>query len=190
MAKVTVKTNKEKVKRDLEKWKIKQTDSFSKKFTKVCKMASVRLQEKINKKVDRPVNFTKNAVGFRFEKHKRYTENIIFIKKIQARYLGAYIEGDTVSKFQPVDESRKNAYGNIKQLKSKKYRKIVHKNGRQILIDPTKKNGKLRKNGKGRTVGRRLIATMETHKRKITLGTWKENKKELVRMINNHMKLI
>lgn len=54
------------VKNDLSKWKIKETDLFSKKVTKASKLASVELQRDINRRVDKPTNFTRNAVGFKF----------------------------------------------------------------------------------------------------------------------------
>lgn len=179
-----------KFKRDLERWRIKEEDNFDKKLTKVCKLASVALQRKINGRVDRPTPFTKNAVGFRYERAKDGTTNIIFIKDIQYDYLEPYFEGGDVTKMQPVAKNRTNSYGNIRQLKSKKYTKIKHKNGSEILIDPSKKNARLKKNGKGKTIGRRLVATLETHKRKPALDSWKQNGQEVIRMVKNRMDLV
>ncbi|EKK8734052.1 hypothetical protein PPR94_003853, partial [Salmonella enterica] len=99
-------------------------------------------------------------------------------------------EGGDVTKMQPVAENRKNAYGNIRQLKSKKYVKIKHKNGTEILVDPTKKNGKVKKSGKGKTIGRRLVATLETNKRNAVLDSWIQNEQEIVRMVRNRMKFV
>lgn len=182
------KASAQRVKKDLNKWRIKQEDSFDKKLTKVCKLSSEVLQRKINGRVDKPTPFTKNAVGFRFKRSSGGSENTIFIKDIQAEYLTPYFEGGEVTKMQPVAENRKNAYGNIRQLKSKKYVKVKHKNGQEILVDPTKKNGRVKKNGKGKTQGRRLIATLQTHDRKDTLDSWKQNEREIFRMVSNRMK--
>lgn len=179
-----------KFKKDLEKWRIKQEDNFDKKLTKVCKLSSEVLQRKINGRVDKPTPFTKNAVGFRFKRSNGNSTNTIFIKDIQAEYLTPYFEGGDVTKMQPVAENRKNTYGNIRQLKSKKYKKIKHKNGREILIDPTKNNGRVKKNGKGKTQGRRLVATLETHDRQAKLDSWEQNSKEIFRMVKNRMKLV
>lgn len=178
------------VKKDLEKWRIKQEDNFDKRLTKVCKLSSEVLQRKINGRIDKPTPFTKNAVGFRYTRSQGQTENRIFIKDIQEKYLTPYFEGGYVTKMQPVAENRKNAYGNIRQLKSKKYVKIKHKNGTEILVDPTKKNGKVKKSGKGKTIGRRLVATLETNKRNAVLDSWIQNEQEIVRMVRNRMKFV
>lgn len=175
--------NNRKVKRDLEKWRIKEGDNFDKKLTKVCKLASVQLQRKINGNIDKPTNFTQNAVGFKFNRTSEGTVNTIFIKDIQAKYLKPYIEGECVTKMQPVAEDRKNQFGNIKSLKSKRYVKVKHKNGKEILIDPKKKRNK-----KG--VSKRLVAIKETNTRRAVLGNWESNAKEIIRMVNNRMKLI
>ncbi|MBC5790599.1 hypothetical protein [Providencia sp. JUb39] len=185
-----IKTNKKKVKADLDKWKIKETDDYGRKFVKVCKSASVNLQEKINRKIDNPTAFTKRSVGFKFNRTRRAIVSTIYIYDNQAVYLSPYFKGEDVTKFQPVAKNRTNAYGNIRQLNSKKYLKVKTKKGRTILIDPTKKNPRLKKNGKGKTVGRRLVAIKETTSRQAVLGSWKQNKKEILRMINNRMKLI
>ena len=52
----------------------------------------VELQRKINRDVEGAVNFTKNAVGFKFKVTKTGTENRIFIKDTQAEYLGQLID--------------------------------------------------------------------------------------------------
>lgn len=178
-----IKTNVKKVKQDLEKWRIKESDSFDKKVTKICKLASVHLQRKINGNIDKPTNFTQNAVGFKFTRKKTETVNSIFIKDVQTKYLLPYFEGKDVTKMQPVAEDRKNQFGNIKSLKSKRYVKVKHKNGKEILIDPKKKRNK-----KG--VSKRLVAIKETNTRRAVLGSWESNAKEIIRMVNNRMKLI
>lgn len=155
-----------KAKRDLDKWKIKESDSFSKRVTKASKLASVELQKHINRNIDKPVAFTKNAVGFQFKIGKFVTTNRIYIKDVQANYVSHLIdEQSPIKKFVPTSDKFTNAYGNIPGLKTMRNLKAVsqkHKGQqRTILIKTTAKKNK------------RLIAIFKRNgSRKKTLGSW------------------
>ncbi|MBT2109984.1 hypothetical protein LRM31_07260 [Enterobacter kobei] len=156
------------VKKDLDKWKIKESDQFSKRVTKASKLASVELQRKINRDVEGPVNFTKNAVGFKFKVTKTGSENRIFIKDTQAEYLGQLIDDNKAfNKYVPTGvRGSKNQFGNIPGLKTRRNLESVKQN----------------KDGKTRTIliktnvkqqNKRVIAIFKRHQtRKKTIGSW------------------
>lgn len=169
-------------KRDLEKWKIKQGDSFSKRITKACKLASENLQKTINRNVDRPTNFTRNAVGFQFKVDKFGTKNRIFIKDLQAQYLAPLIDSNNlVSKFVPNRPADTNQFGNIaglKQMRNLKAVKQKHKGiQRTVLIKTNAKKNK------------RLIAIFKRARRRHIIGTWDTLSKTMIRQINSAVKI-
>lgn len=172
------------VKKDLEKWKIKEGDSFSKRVTKASKLASVELQRKIDRRVKGPVNFTKNAVGFSFKITKNGTTNRIFIKDTQAGYLSHLIDNqDPINKFVPTGvQGSKNQFGNIPGLKTRRNLEAVkqNKNGRQrtILIKTNAKQNK------------RLIAVFKRnqHRRKV-IGSWDQIANDLTKTVKRVAKL-
>lgn len=162
---------------DLEKWKIKESDVFSKKVTKACKLASVSLQKDINRTVTTPTNFTKNAVGFQFKYDKFGSKNRIYIKDVQANYLGNLIDDNTaVTKFNPFNRA-KNAYGNIAGLKTMRNLKAVKQkhNGvsRTVLI---KTNVKKK--------DKRLIAIRKSMTQRKILGSWKSITDKIINNVN------
>lgn len=165
------------VQRDLSKWKIKESDVFSKKVTKASKLASVELQRDINRRVDRPTGFTKNAVGFSFKYDKYGSRNRIFIKDIQAGYLAPLIDSNRpVDKFVPVPGAV-NAFGNIPGLKQmRNMKKVTQKhNGknRTILIKTTARRNK------------RLVAIFENNKkRRKTIGSWDKISQKIFKTVN------
>ncbi|PEH74123.1 hypothetical protein [Edwardsiella tarda] len=173
------------VKKDLEKWRINEGDSFDKKLTKVCKLASVNLQRKINASVDNPVRFTQNAVGFKFKRGMNGTVNHIFIKDTQSKYLSHLIDVKRaeVEKMTPLAPNRKNKYGNIPNLGKGKFVKVTHKNGTEILINPNRKPN--RKYG----TANRVVAVKKKTTRKQTIGSWDKNSADIIRMVKNRMKL-
>ncbi|HAW2200218.1 TPA: hypothetical protein JLO99_002743 [Escherichia coli] len=168
------------VKRDLEKWRLKESDSFSKRVTKASKLASVELQRRINRRVDNPVNFTKNSVGFSFRYDKNGSKNRIYIKDRQAKYLAPLIDDNKgVDKFVPTGvRGSINKFGNIPGLKSRRNMATVKQNKdgttRTILIKTsTKKQNK------------RVIAIFERHKaRKKMLGSWNEITDDILKTVN------
>ncbi|WP_311750732.1 hypothetical protein [Proteus columbae] len=178
--------NADRVRRDMERWRIQQSDSFDKKLTKVAKLASVQLQRKINGSVKTPVNFTKNAVGFKYVKKRYGTINTIFIKDVQAKYLSHLIEPEkgTVEKMTPIAPNRKNKFGNVPNLGKSKLIKVKHKNGKELLINPNRK-----KNKRYGTANRIVAVKMRTTRRN-TIGTWKSNADEIIRMVKNRMALV
>ncbi|WPR92359.1 hypothetical protein SM909_17360 [Klebsiella aerogenes] len=168
------------VKKDLNKWKIKEFDQFSKRVTKASKLASVELQRKINRTVDGAVNFTKNAVGFSFKVDKNGTTNRIYIKDVQAGYLGKLIDGDKpVDKFVPTGvQGSRNQFGNIPGLKTRRNLEAVKqkKDGvtRTILIKTTQKKQ-----------NKRVIAVFERNKnRKKILGSWDVISNDIIKTVN------
>ncbi len=173
------------VKNDLSKWKIKESDQFSKRVTKASKLASVELQRKINRDVDGAVNFTKNAVGFKFKVTKTGTQNRIFIKDTQANYLGHLIDDNSgVNKFVPTGvKGSTNQYGNIPGLKTRRNLETVKqkKDGvqRTILIKTTAKKQ-----------NKRVIAIFKRHQsRKKTLGSWNDISKNIIKTVGRVAKL-
>ncbi|MDP8728373.1 hypothetical protein [Serratia marcescens] len=170
-----------KVIRDLNKWRIKEDDKFSKRVTKASKLASVELQRHINRNTDRPTAFTKNAVGFQFKIGKGVTTNRIYIKDIQAKYLGHLIDDETpVNKFNPLPKTTNN-YGNIAGLKTMRNLKAVvqkHKGtNRTILIKTNAKKNK------------RLIAIFKRNsQRRKYYGSWPEISNKVTSQVNNAVK--
>lgn len=165
------------VREDLSKWKIKETDVFSKKVTKASKLASVELQRDINRRVDKPTNFTRNAVGFKFKYDKNGSKNRIFIKDVQAQYLAPLIDSNKpVDKFVPVPGAT-NGFGNIAGLKQRRNLKSVTQvhNGqrRTILIKTTAKRNK------------RVVAIFERNKsRRKTIGSWNKITDKILKTVN------
>ncbi|CAM7336451.1 hypothetical protein WAY59_002350 [Escherichia coli] len=167
------------VMKDLEKWRIKESDVFSKKVTKASKLAYVELQRKINRRVDGPVNFTKNAVGFSFRYDQNGSRNRIYIKDKQADYLAPLIDDNKgINKFVPTGvRGSKNKFGNIPNLKSRNNLEAVKqkKDGvtRTILIKTNVKKQ-----------DRRLIAVFKKnqHRRK-TLGSWNQISDDILKTV-------
>ena len=168
------------VKNDLSKWKIKQSDQFSKRVTKASKLASVELQRKINREVDGPVNFTKNAVGFSFRYVKAGSKNRIFIKDTQAEYLGKLIDDNSsFNKYVPTGvRGSTNKFGNIPGLKTRRNIEAVKQihNGttRTVLIKTNVKKQ-----------NKRLIAVFKKNQtRKKSLGSWNKITNDIIKTVN------
>lgn len=171
------------VRKDLDKWKIKESDQFSKRVTKASKLASVELQRKINRNVDGAVNFTKNSVGFSFKASKHQTVNRIFIKDIQAQYLSRLIDDNTpFNKFVPAP-GKVNQYGNIAGLKTRRNMVAVKqkKDGinRTILIKTNVKKQQ-----------KRVLAIFKLHQtRKKSIGSWSSISKDIIKTVDRVAKL-
>lgn len=170
------------VKRGLEKWKINESDQFSKRVTKASKLASVALQKHIIRETKGPTSFTKNAVGFQFNVGKFRTTNRIFIKDIQADYLSHLIDNeDPVKKFVPNSAKSTNAYGNIPGLKNMRNLVSVDQNHngvkRTILVKTNAKKNK------------RLIAVFKKNGvRKKSYGSWEDMSNMMERQVSNAVK--
>ncbi|EMD4231296.1 hypothetical protein VQ237_001021 [Salmonella enterica] len=176
MAKIT--TNIDKVKKDLNKWNERAGSKFHKDLGSAVMSERVRLQKKINTKLDQPIRFTQNAVNSQhFMNRGNKSKHRLFIMKHQAEYLKYYFEGGEVKKFTPVDDSKVNKHGNIKQLKTKRY-KVAKAGNKTILVDP-KMTGKKK--------GKRLVAIMKENDRAAILGSWNENKKEIQKNVKRKM---
>ncbi|HBM9257477.1 TPA: hypothetical protein L0X66_001809 [Citrobacter freundii] len=167
------------VKKDLDKWRIKESDQFSKRVTKASKLASVELQRKINRRVEGPVNFTKNAVGFRFNIDKEGTTNRIFIKDVQANYLSHLIDDNSpINKYVPTGvRGSTNQFGNIPGLKTRRNLEAVKqkKDGinRTILIKTNVKKQ-----------NKRVIAIFKRHQtRKKSIGSWTDISNDIIKTV-------
>ncbi|EJM2966351.1 hypothetical protein NN822_003013 [Salmonella enterica] len=176
MARIT--TNIDKVRKDLKKWNERAGSKFHKDLGSAVMAERVRLQKKINTSLDRPIKFTQNAVNSQhFMNRGDKSKHRLFIMKHQAEYLKYYFEGGEVKKFTPIDDSKVNKHGNIKQLKTKRY-KVAKAGNRTILIDP-KMTGKKK--------GKRLVAVMKENDRAAVLGSWNDNKKEIEKNVKRRM---
>ncbi|EMU6641377.1 hypothetical protein WN844_000654 [Salmonella enterica] len=176
MARVT--TNIDKVRKDLKKWNERAGSKFHKDLGAAVMSERVRLQKKIDTSLDRPIRFTQNAVNSQhFMNRGDKSKHRLFIMKHQAEYLKYYFEGGEVKKFTPVDDSKVNKHGNIKQLKAKRY-KVAKAGNKTILIDP-KMIGKKK--------GKRLVAVMKENDREAVLGSWNQNEKEIKKNIKRRM---
>lgn len=173
-----IETNLPKVKKDLERWKTRAGSKFHKDLGAAVMAERVRMQKKINTKLDKPIKFTQNAINSQHFMNKgNKSKHRLFIMNAQAEYLKYYFEGGDVEKFTPVDDTKKNKFGNIKQLKAKKY--TVGKAGNKtILVDP-KMTGKKK--------GKRLVAVMKETDRSAILGSWEQNEKEVKKNIRRRM---
>lgn len=173
-----VTTNIDKVRKDLKRWNERAGNKFHKDLGAAVMSERVRIQKKINTSLDRPIKFTQNAVNSQHFMNKgNKSKHSIFIMKHQAEYLKYYFEGGDVKKFTPIDDSKTNQYGNIKQLKAKKY-KVAKTGGKTILIDPKMK---------GKKRGKRLVAVMKETDRRAVLGSWEQNEKEVKKNIKRRM---
>ncbi|EAB2159992.1 hypothetical protein OP471_000317 [Salmonella enterica subsp. enterica] len=178
MSKAKITTNIDKVRKDLKKWNERAGSKFHKDLGAAVMSERVRLQKKIDTSLDRPIRFTQNAVNSQhFMNRGDKSKHRLFIMKHQAEYLKYYFEGGEVKKFTPVDDSKVNKHGNIKQLKAKRY-KVAKAGNKTILIDP-KMIGKKK--------GKRLVAVMKENDREAVLGSWNQNEKEIKKNIKRRM---
>ncbi|EHD3012260.1 hypothetical protein MW391_000699 [Shigella sonnei] len=189
MAKVKVKTNVDKVKKDLKRWKKKAVDSFHKDLGVAVIKERERLQKKINVNIDRPTPFTQKAVNStHYMKSGGTSNHNLFIMTNQEKYLRYYFEGGKVEKVVPVADDRTNRYGNIAGLaggkKTKRFKTVRSKTGKILLIDPTV----TAKTASKKKIGKRLVAIKSETDRKGIMGTYDQNKKEIIKTVQKRMK--
>ena len=189
MARPTVTTNVDKVKKDLNRWKKKAINRFHKDLGESVLKERERIQEKINVNIDRPTPFTQKAVNStHYMKSGGISNHNLFIMKNQEKYLRYYFEGGNVEKFIPVAEDRTNRYGNITGLaggsKAKRFKTIRSKTGKILLIDPTI----TAKTASKKKLGKRLVAIKSETDRRGIMGSYAQNKKETIKNIEKKMK--
>ncbi|EJI1073902.1 hypothetical protein NN618_000584 [Shigella sonnei] len=191
MAKPKISSNIDKVKKDIKDWKKKASNSFHKDLGLAVIDERVKLQKKINSRIDRPTKFTQKAVNSynRIRSSGKTSFHSVFIMSNQEKYLKYYFEGGSnIEKFVPVTDDRTNQFGNIPQLKNgKKIGKYVttkSKSGKILLLDPSVKAGMKNK----KKLGKRLVAVLKTTDRSNIMGSWKENENEMKKNIQKRMK--
>jgi hypothetical protein len=123
------------------------------------------VQGYINRAVDRPTSFTRNACGMmRAKLSPGKMFSMFFIKNIQAKYLMNMIEGKTGEKWKPVPTSQtENQFGNLPRN--------ALKGGKTFVLKvPGKRPMVMRVGG-----GNRAVIAIWTHKRQYqpTLGSWR-----------------
>ena len=92
-------------------------------LTQTAKDVQKEEHRQINKRLNKPVRFTQNAVGI-MPANKRTLTAVVFIKRIQARYLKYQIEGGQRKGKRPgvgvpTRHQKLNVYGNIPGRKRK-----------------------------------------------------------------------
>ncbi|EFH1807395.1 hypothetical protein [Escherichia coli] len=191
MSKPKISSNIDKVKKDIKDWKKKASNSFHKDLGLAVIDERVKLQKKINSRIDRPTKFTQKAVNSynRIRSSGKMSFHSVFIMNNQEKYLKYYFEGGSnIEKFVPVTDDRTNQFGNIPQLKNgKKIGKYVttkSKSGKILLLDPSVKAGMKNK----KKLGKRLVAVLKTTDRSNIMGSWKENENEMKKNIQKRMK--
>ncbi|EEZ4486198.1 TPA: hypothetical protein ACSV9R_004146 [Escherichia coli] len=191
MSKPKISSNIDKVKKDIKDWKKKASNSFHKDLGLAVIDERVKLQKKINSRIDRPTKFTQKAVNSynRIRSSGKTSFHSVFIMNNQEKYLKYYFEGGSnIEKFVPVTDDRTNQFGNIPQLKNgKKIGKYVttkSKSGKILLLDPSVKAGMKNK----KKLGKRLVAVLKTTDRSNIMGSWKENENEMKKNIQKRMK--
>ncbi|HFZ2060974.1 TPA: hypothetical protein ACIJZ3_000631 [Enterobacter cloacae] len=139
---------------------------FNDEIIKRSRLLSQKVQADLNNSVDRgAVPFTQRSVLFFYKKNgKQSVTATIMIKNIQAQYLyNILVEQKTIDKFVPTSIARLDKYGNIsglrKGLSSGKYKIVKSKNGKERLIDTTKKDTKKKT--------KRVVGLREEKRRKI-----------------------
>lgn len=122
---------------------------FQEEVIKRSRILSQKIQSDLNNSVDRGATaFTSRAVLFFYKKNgKNSITATIMIKNQQAKYLyDIIVEQKVLDKFVPTSIARLDRFGNIsglnKGLKSGKYKVVKSKNGKERLIDSSKKDRK------------------------------------------------
>ncbi|EHC2749477.1 hypothetical protein JTX96_000992 [Escherichia coli] len=113
----------------LEQWHNKATDAFEKSLGEGVIYAARALQRKINKTIDNPTRWTKQAIGSTSYMNKRGSRHQIFVKGArdidtkkkkfgnQDDYLKHYFDGSGTNKIIPILNGKVvDSYGNIKAL--------------------------------------------------------------------------
>ncbi|WP_105492970.1 hypothetical protein [Escherichia coli] len=191
MANPKITSNIDKVKKDIKNWKQKASNSFHKDLGLAVIDERVKLQKKVNSRIDRPTKFTQKAVNSysRMRSSGKVSHHSVFIMDAQEKYLKHYFEGGRdIEKFVPVEDNRTNQFGNIPQLrngkKTGKYITTKSKSGKILLLDPSVKAGMKNK----KKLGKRLVAVLKKTDRSNIMGSWKDNENVMKKNIQKKMK--
>ncbi|MDD7993754.1 hypothetical protein [Kosakonia radicincitans] len=121
---------------------------FQSEIIKRSRALSDTLQKGINSSVDRGATaFTSRAMLMTYRKTSTGVSTTILVKDIQAQYLyEILVQPKATDKFVPTSAARLTAQGNIaglkKNLSNGRYKVIKGKNGKERLVDTSKKKTK------------------------------------------------
>lgn len=121
---------------------------FQSEIIKRSRALSDTIQKGINASVDRGATaFTSRAMLMTYRKTSTGVSTTILVKDIQAQYLyEILVQPKAIDKFVPTSAARLTAQGNIaglkKNLSNGRYKAIKGKNGKERLIDTSKKKTK------------------------------------------------
>ncbi|ENV4137226.1 hypothetical protein ACFJ8K_001292 [Escherichia coli] len=146
---------------------------FQNEIIKRSKLLSQKVQADLNNSVDKgAVAFTQRSVLFLYKKNgKNSVTATIMIKDQQAKYLyNVLVEEKGIDKFIPTSVARLDRFGNISGLRrgltSGKYKVVKSKNGKERLIDTSKKDTKKKT--------KRVIGLREERRRKLIYDFYSE----------------
>jgi hypothetical protein len=147
---------------------------FQKEIINRTRALAQKMQADLNQSVDRgSVAFTQRSILFLYKKKGIGVVTSILVKDIQAKYLYEIIvKQKAIDKIVPTSAARLTAQGNIaglkKNLASGRYKIVKGKNGKQRLIDTTKKDTKRKT--------KRVIGLRESKRRKLIYDFFTEAK--------------
>lgn len=167
----------------INKQGIKLGKQFQSELINRSRVLSQKVQADLNNSVDKgAVSFTQRAVLFMYKKRGNGIICTIMIKNIQAKYLyEVLVEQKAVDKFVPTSTARLDRFGNIsmmkKRISSGQYKVVKGKNGKERLIDTSKKDTKRKT--------KRVIGLREEKRRKIIYDFYTEVDKGVRIMISD-----
>ena len=157
---------------------------FQKEMIKRTRDLAAKMQHDMSAAVDKgATGFTNRAVLFTYRKNNSNSLNAsILIKSIQANYLyDIIVQPKAIDKFVNTSAARLTAQGNISglhaNLQSGKYKIVKGKNGKERLIDTSKKDTKKKT--------KRVIGLRESKKRKLIYDFYNEAEKGAKLLIND-----
>ncbi|MDF2784228.1 MAG: hypothetical protein K0S95_763 [Pantoea eucrina] len=159
-------------------------NEFQNELLKRARQLSKRMQADLDSSVDRgPVPFTHRAILFTYKKKNAQSVSCsILVKDLQAKYLyDVLIKPNNIKKFVNTSAARLTKQGNIAGLKTGlstgKFKIVKSKNGKERLIDTSKKDTKKKT--------KRVIGLRESKKRKLIYDFYKEAEKGTRLVLNN-----
>lgn len=148
-------------------------NQFQSEVIKRSKLLSQKMQADLNNSVDRGgVNFTQRSMLFFYRKIGRNSVTLtIMVKDVQAKYLyEVLVQPKAIDKFIPTSSARLTKQGNIsglkKNLSSGRYKVAKGKNGKEQLIDTSKRDTKKKT--------KRIIGIHEKRQRKLIYDFYHE----------------
>jgi len=145
---------------------------FQGELIKRSRALALKMQQDLNRSVDKGgVSFTQRSILFIYKKNDTGVTTSILVKDQQAKYLyDILVKPKAVDKIVPTSAAKLTAQGNIsglkKNLASGRYKIVKGKNGKQKLIDTTKKDTKNKT--------KRIVGLRESKKRKIIYDFYNE----------------